>query len=137
MAKRVTCSFCGVPKWMQYRHYKENLMIHRVENITQLNRVYICKSCRVYRKPNDLKNTTEFRAFQREIQEVIKEFIARGWNNIEAEQICRSNIEAILSKNHIGPKQFKVIRDGHKIKGFVLLNIPFWHEVLVETGWKE
>jgi hypothetical protein len=67
---------------MEYRYFKENLMIHRVENIEQLGRVYICKICRGYKKPNDLKNTTEFKAFQREIQEVIKEYIAR--NNILA-----------------------------------------------------
>jgi hypothetical protein len=136
MARRVVCSFCGTKKWMESKYFRENLLIFKAENEEQLNAKYLCRICRVIKQPNELKRTSEFKKFQRKIQEIFDEYFKRGWNNREAEMFCKTNVEALLAENHIGPKEFKLIRDGYKINGILLMNMPFWHEVLVEIQWK-
>jgi hypothetical protein len=137
MAKQVKCSFCGKTKWMENKYFKLNLSIFKAENHEQLNNKYLCKYCRYIKQPNKLIITPEFKRFQNILQEAINEYIRSGWNNREAEMLCRSNVEAILADQHIKPTQYKVIRNEHRIKGILINDIPFWHNVLVEIEWKD
>lgn len=137
MARQITCSYCGLKKWVESHNYREIRAKFRVLTKAEVNQKYLCRPCRHARQPNSLKRTPEFKRLQNALQETIDEYVRRGWNNLEAEKFCKNNVEAILKSHHIEPNEFKVIRNGHKINGIVLLNIPFWHEVLVELYWKE
>tara|TARA_R110000822_G_scaffold309995_1_gene440897 strand:+ start:4993 stop:5445 length:453 start_codon:yes stop_codon:yes gene_type:complete len=140
MAKHIKCSTCGKKKWMRYDTFKVNLLKFHAENRIHLNTLYKCGSCSKLIRATETKEITrtpEFIRFKRDVQEIIDDFIKRNWRLPQSQEWCRGNIEALFKRHHINSDEFKVLRNGHVITGFVILNLPFWDSILVEVNWKE
>jgi len=136
MSKQVKCSLCNQSKWMETRYFIENLSIYKVITIEELNKVYLCRYCRILKKTNEgLKSTEEYKRIKRQLQEEIDILIKRGATNTIAQQNCRANIEGIFNQEHITTGYQLVVNNG-KIIGIVLKDFPIWHDIFFEIKWK-
>jgi hypothetical protein len=88
MAKQIACSICSRKKWLSYQLYLTNLANFQCSSQEELEKHYLCRTCRKLLKPSSLRETPEYQRLQQTLQTEVNEAIRRGINDPLVRQTC-------------------------------------------------
>jgi hypothetical protein len=109
-----------------------NLIKYQVQNVVELNKKYICRSCRAIFSNTQKAYLNKSRLYQKTqkiLQEEVNIYIKRGLNDAEARNNFLNNVKTILDSCHIKCYSFYV--SDNVLKGIKVEQVPFWGNIVI------
>ena len=128
-SKQITCSQCGIVKWVQWTKIQKQFKIFDCDTIDELQKHWLCIPCKKTHKPSNLRDLPEYTYLATLLQIEYNTLIKRGTNDSIARQNFLDNVKHILDKRNI--KQYTLHIVNNVLMGIILENLPLFGSVLV------
>ena len=133
----ITCSKCHKPKWLKWLDFKSNLNKFNVNNVVELNKIYVCRPCRKQTKLVKKQNRVALsgymiRQLHNDLQEQFDIFIERGGiNDAAASKNFAANVKILLAKKYIVAEP-RYLAVDKMVTGVEIEGIPFIGKLVFE-----